>query len=60
MPPASVLSPLATPFVPSHQEYQEYVQDSFSSVYLNGMPSLVYAGDKPEHEGEITEKYILY
>ena len=54
MPPASVLSPLATPFVPSHQEYQEYVQDSFSSVYLNGMPSLVYAGDKPEHEGEIT------
>jgi hypothetical protein len=49
MPPASVLSPLAAPFVPTSQEYN-YESFSFSSVYTDGMPSLLFVGDHPEHE----------
>lgn len=47
MPPASVLSPLAAPFIPTALEYQ---YESFSSIYTDGMLSLVCVGDHPEHE----------
>jgi len=49
MPPASVLSPLAAPFIPTALEYQ---YESFSSIYTDGMLSLVCVGDHPEHESK--------
>ena len=47
MPPAcaSLLSPLASPFFPSTEDYP-----SFTSIYNNGMPAGVVVGSNAEHE----------
>lgn len=49
MPPAapSVLSPLATPFVPTREGYQEFA--SFSGLYNDGVTAGVFYGNHVDH-----------